>query len=108
MMLLFWLLVGHALCDYPLQGDFLARAKNHRAPLPGVPWYQCLIAHSLIQAGMVTFVTHSQLFGIAEFALHFVTDWMKSDGWIDYNQDQAIHVLCKIAYVVTITFSVGR
>jgi hypothetical protein len=25
------LCAGHAVCDYPLQGDFLARAKNHRA-----------------------------------------------------------------------------
>lgn len=33
------LLAGHALCDYPLQGDFLAKAKNRAAPLPGVPWY---------------------------------------------------------------------
>ena len=24
------LIAGHALCDYPLQGDFLAKAKNHK------------------------------------------------------------------------------
>ena len=37
-MILFWLMVGHALADYPLQGDFLAKAKNRTAPIPGVPW----------------------------------------------------------------------
>jgi hypothetical protein len=36
------LLVDHALADYPLQGDFLARAKNHTAPIPGISWYQSL------------------------------------------------------------------
>jgi hypothetical protein len=34
------LVAAHALCDYPLQGDFLARAKNRAAPIAGVPWYQ--------------------------------------------------------------------
>lgn len=33
------LVAGHALADYPLQGDFLARAKNRAAPIPGVPWF---------------------------------------------------------------------
>jgi hypothetical protein len=28
------LFAGHALCDYPLQGDFLARGKNHCNPIP--------------------------------------------------------------------------
>jgi hypothetical protein len=32
------LLVVHALCDYPLQGGFLARGKNEINPIPGVPW----------------------------------------------------------------------
>jgi hypothetical protein len=36
------LLVDHALADYPLQVDFLARAKNHAAPIPGISWYQAL------------------------------------------------------------------
>jgi len=28
------LFAGHALCDYPLQGNFLAKGKNHRNPHP--------------------------------------------------------------------------
>jgi hypothetical protein len=32
-----WLLVAHVLADYPLQGAFLARGKNHRNPIPGIP-----------------------------------------------------------------------
>lgn len=98
--LLFFLLVGHALCDYPLQGDFLARGKNHRAPIPGVPWWQCLLAHALIQGGMVTVVTGSLWLGLAEFILHGVIDYGKSEGWYSYNVDQLLHVLSKALWVV--------
>lgn len=31
MTVLFALLIAHALCDYPLQNDFLSKAKNHTA-----------------------------------------------------------------------------
>lgn len=48
-LILFWLLVAHALCDYPLQGDFLARGKNRHAwpsVLDGVAvWPHALTAH---------------------------------------------------------------
>ena len=33
------MVVGHVLADYPLQGDFLSRAKNRFSPIVGVPWY---------------------------------------------------------------------
>lgn len=33
------LLVGHALADYPLQGEFLSKTKNHRSPNEGIPWW---------------------------------------------------------------------
>lgn len=75
------LFCAHALCDYPLQGDFLARGKNHKSPLPGVPWYQCLLAHCLIHAGAVALLTWNPWFGIAEFVVHWFTDYSKCDGW---------------------------
>ena len=28
------LIAGHCLADYPLQGDFLSKAKNRTAPFP--------------------------------------------------------------------------
>ena len=94
------LFTGHALCDYPLQGDFLAKGKNHRNPLPGVPWYQCLFAHAMIHAAMVYLITHSLTMGMCEFTIHFVTDWSKCEGKLTFNQDQTIHYLCKIAWAV--------
>ena len=51
------LLAAHALCDYPLQGDFLAKAKNPAQPIPGVPWWCAMAAHCAIHAGAVLLVT---------------------------------------------------
>jgi len=47
-LILFYLLAAHAFFDFAGQGDFMAKGKNHKQPIPGVPWYQCLFAHSLI------------------------------------------------------------
>lgn len=95
-----FLIVGHALADYPLQGDFLARAKNRAAPVAGVPWWQALGAHALIHAGMVAVITGVWWLGFAEFAAHCLTDDAKCTGRITFNQDQAIHVACKVAWVL--------
>ena len=92
------LLAGHALCDYPLQGDFLARGKNQTNPLPGVPWYQCLGAHALIHGGMVAVITGDVRLGMAETAIHAATDYAKCAGKLTFDQDQAIHYGCKLLW----------
>jgi len=97
--MLFWLVAGHAVADYPLQGDFLSRGKNHRAPLPGVPWYQCLLAHALIQGAMVALITKSVTLGLAETLVHAFIDFGKCSGWYGFNFDQALHVAAKLAWV---------
>lgn len=60
------LLIAHAVADYPLQGDFLAKAKNRFAPIPGVPWFQALGAHAAIHAGAVWILTGSPWLAAAE------------------------------------------
>lgn len=102
--LLTLLISGHALADYPLQGDFLSKAKNRANPIPGVPWYQGLWAHSAIQGGMIGLVTGSLALGIFEFIAHWIIDDGKSMGYISYNEDQALHVVCKIAWVLIMAF----
>jgi len=92
------LFAGHALCDYPLQGDFLARGKNHKAPIPGIPWQHCLAAHALIHAGMVYIVTASLWFALAEFVIHCATDYAKCNGNIDFQEDQFVHYACKLLW----------
>lgn len=94
------LISAHALCDYPLQGDFLANGKNHKKPIAGVPFYQPLAAHSAIHAGAVGVITGSIWLGLAEFVVHAATDWTKCEGKIGYNADQAIHIGCKVLWVL--------
>jgi hypothetical protein len=93
------LIAGHAVADYPLQGDFLAKAKSRVAPIPGFPWWQALGAHAAIHGGMVALVTGIWWLFIAEAAIHFATDDLKCRGKIGLNTDQAIHLLCKLAWL---------
>lgn len=92
-------LVGaHALADYPLQGDFLARAKSRAAPIPGVPWWQALGAHVAIHGAAVALLTGIAWLGVAEAAIHWLTDDAKCRGRLTFNQDQAIHLTCKACW----------
>jgi hypothetical protein len=94
------LVAAHALCDYPLQGDFLARAKNRTLPIPGVPWYQALGAHAVIHGGAVALLTGMPLLGVAETLAHAAIDDAKCTGKIGFNTDQALHIVCKALWVV--------
>lgn len=95
----FLLVAAHALCDYPLQGDFLAKSKNHKAPMPGVDWWIALLAHSAIHAGAVLLITESLWFGCCEFVMHSIIDWGKCEGHTSLRTDQALHLACKAIYV---------
>lgn len=105
MPLLLFLFAAHALCDYPLQGQFLSDAKNYKHPIAGVPWEQALIAHCLIHAGAVTLITGSFTIGMCEFTVHFLTDWLKCGGKLSFNQDQAVHYACKVAWWAVIVLT---
>ena len=89
------LIIGHVIADYPLQGDFLSRAKNRFNAIPGVPWYQALGAHALIHGGAVWLMTGLWWLGAIEVICHAVIDDTKCRGAIGFNADQTLHVLCK-------------
>lgn len=100
LMLLFLMLAGHALADYPLQGDFLAVGKGSRTtPHCGIPWWHCLTAHALIHGLFVAVLTGSPGFGVIESVLHWAIDDMKCRKITGINTDQALHVACKVGYV---------
>jgi hypothetical protein len=105
---LFWLLVGHALADYPLQGDWLSKAKNHTLADKLVPgqtiWFLALLSHAMIHAGFVVLITGSYALGFVEFICHAVIDDAKCDGGLTYNQDQLLHIGCKVIYVLLMLF----
>jgi len=95
------LLIGHALADYPLQGEWIAKAKNHKLNLVGeIIWPHVLACHAAIHAGFVWMITGNGWLGLCEFIAHFVIDYAKSDGKLTYNQDQTLHLLCKVLWVV--------
>jgi hypothetical protein len=98
------LLFAHCLADYPLQGDFLARAKNHKAPIAGVPWPIALAAHAIIHAGFVAIITGSVVLGALEYVAHNIIDFAKSEGWLgpaerSFVIDQLLHIVCKALWV---------
>ena len=66
--------------------------------MPGVPWYQAMIAHCAIHGAAVALLTSCWWLFFFEFTIHFVTDDTKCEGRINYNQDQAIHLICKVVW----------
>lgn len=107
MPILFWLLVGHMICDFPLQGDFLAKGKNHKKPIPGFAWQIILFSHALIHAGMVALVTGSLFLAGLELVLHMFIDFLKCEEKFGFVTDQALHYGCKILYVALMYFSMA-
>lgn len=51
--LLLALLVGHALCDYGLQTQFIADNKARSGPVGWLFWPWCLSAHAALHGGAV-------------------------------------------------------
>ena len=92
------LLFAHALADYPLQGDFLAKGKNRTSPIPGIPWQHPMAAHCVIHGGLVGLVTGTVWLGIAETVAHWLIDDAKCRGRFGYHTDQALHVACKVLW----------
>lgn len=105
MSLFFQFLVGHALGDYVFQRDIMATSKSRHAAIyqtaskrfPG--WYYWLVAHALVHGGLVFLISGSALLGIIETVLHTIIDYTKCEHWINLHVDQALHILCKVAYI---------
>ena len=108
--LLFWLVIGHAFCDYTFQTDAMAKGKNRHNKMKAptgqkyIPcWPYWLSAHALIHAGAVAFITGSVIIGMIEFVVHWVTDFLKCDKHFNVHTDQFIHIACKVGYVIYLT-----
>jgi len=56
--------------------------------------------HDLIQAGAVWIVTGHTGLAALEFVLHWMIDFAKCENWTGIHTDQALHVACKVAYVL--------
>lgn len=100
---LFLLLAAHALCDFPLQGEFLAKGKDHTTELGRTWWPIALPAHALIHGAAVAKVTGSTRLGVIETVAHLLIDRAKCEKKIGFYADQALHVACKVVYVLALS-----
>lgn len=102
----FALAIGHALADFPLQGEYLANFKNRNhvdsegLKLSFGVWLPCMLAHCLIHAGMVWAMTGQVLLGLSELVLHFILDFLKCEGRMSFQVDQMMHYVCKLVYAL--------
>lgn len=105
---LFALLMGHAIADFGLQSDAMAKGKNRNRPVdmsivpPGqkyqVTWFYWLTAHSLIHGAAVGIVTGSFIYALVETVMHWLIDFGKCESWYGIHEDQVAHFLCKVVY----------
>lgn len=72
------------------------------SPKPCVPWYQALAAHAAIQGMFVGLITGSAVLGVGETIAHGFIDYIKCQGWISFNTDQALHLCCKIIWCASV------
>lgn len=111
--LLFLLIAGHAIGDFALQNDFIAKGKNHLTPVYGVPWIIILLAHAWIHAGIVLYITNNLFIATCELLAHTFIDFMKTENVFglyliihdeekilkySFALDQILHILCKILW----------
>jgi hypothetical protein len=116
LVVLFALVIGHAVADFALQTEFIAVAKNPHADLSqffgkeGVPpnvWIWALGAHSLIHSAAVWLITGSVVLAAAEAILHWLIDYAKSEGITNFSVDQLCHISCKLIYAILIATGVS-
>jgi hypothetical protein len=92
--------VMHALADFPLQGDYIAKQKSRRQADNFSVWVVALTAHSVIHAGGVWLVSGSFAFGVAELFAHALIDVAKGEGKFGLIPDQLLHLACKVVYAL--------
>jgi hypothetical protein len=96
------LLMGHAVADYALQSDWMAKHKNrHVAPSfePGTTtWPLVLAAHALVNGALVYSITGVVWLGVAETLAHGAIDFYRCESKYGIYPDQVMHILCKLAW----------
>ncbi len=105
--LAFALLASHAVCDFALQSDAMAKGKNRHnrtTPPPGAKyqpsWAHWLTAHAMIHGAGVAFVTGIWWLGALEAGCHWLIDFNKCDNRIGMNTDQGLHLACKAVWLL--------
>lgn len=95
--------VIHALADFPLQGDYLAKQKNRKSASSRSDWIIALAAHCVIHAGGVWLVSGSLIFAGVELVLHALIDLGKGEEKYGLATDQILHLACKLGYALVLS-----
>jgi hypothetical protein len=106
---LFLLLCGHALADFALQSDWIAKNKSRHAGVPAgydpkrhgqlqTIWPYVLSAHAFIHGAFVYLATGSVVLGFVEVLAHWLIDFGKCEQKYGIHTDQGLHLLCKLLY----------
>lgn len=91
------MLAGHAVADTWLQPPWLSGAK--RDPR----WATAALAlHGTCHGFFVGLATGSWQLALAEAVVHPCIDNLKARGWYGIRVDQALHVLCKLAWILVL------
>jgi len=113
--MLFLLFCGHAVGDFALQNDFVARNKNRHArdrftleqqSKMEVIWPWLLTSHALHHGLMVYLITQNFWLGFFETAFHWVIDFGKCERWYSFHVDQAIHYSTKIVWALLLYYQI--
>jgi hypothetical protein len=113
LILVFQLVIGHAVGDFVLQPPAMSRGKNPRNDLKaefgeGFPgWQYWLGAHALTHAGIVYLITGSALLALLETILHAAIDLGKCLKRYSIHTDQLLHAITKVLYCGLIYAGLG-
>lgn len=110
------LLFLHALADFALQSDVMAKGKNRHNDakqlfhwvhvLDRDPkdfkkcWFYWLSAHALIQGGLIFLIFGNIWIALIEIFTHFLIDFTKCENKLTPHQDQLLHFFFKIVYTI--------
>jgi len=101
------LMFGHAIADFGLQSEAMAKFKNPKNK-PTAPegqkqvpvWWLWLGAHGLIHGTFVYLFTGVFSLGLMEVILHCMIDYLKIINMTNPYEDQALHIIWKVIYAV--------
>lgn len=110
--LMFWLLVIHALADFPLQSEWMVMSKvrgskhpDSSSRRPDLIWIHVLSSHAMVHGGGVALITQNIWLGFAEFVAHWIIDFLKGEGVYGFHTDQFLHITCKVAWACIFLYS---
>lgn len=106
--MLYQLLLAHAVTDFALQSKEMAVGKRGQGDVPPgvIPvtvWPFWLVAHGAVNAAGVYLVTGSIVVSVMELCLHVVIDRAKTLNKTTVYEDQALHLASKIFYAYMLT-----